>query len=232
MELKATILATGLISTCGIMPSPHANQFIPELTYFSEEQVGSRYFTQHTNDIPAITQLPPPATSQATDKNFDLLISKLADFLKLTPGWDTEESVPPSVESIEDTLSFIKRLRVLNFPYPQPMLSTEGQIGLFWDESGVFIDIEIEGNNKISYFAKDTNGEKIGADDIDFSLGIPKDLVFFLKKINSSQQTESITAKNTQVNRKSAAGLLDNAIMKGWGNKTATNYLTENYALT
>lgn len=232
MELKATILATGLISTCGIMPFANAYQLSPELTYFPEEQVGSRPLTQYKNDIPAITQLPSSHTNHVIDKNFDILISKLADFLTLSPGWDTEESIPPSIESIEDTLSFIKKLREHNFPFPQPMLSTEGQIGLFWDEYGVFIDIEIEGSNKISYFAKDSNGQKIGADDIDFSLGIPKDLIYFLKKINLAQQVETITTQTTKLNRKSIASLLDDTIIIDWTSKTSTNYLTQNYALT
>lgn len=215
MELKATIVATGLISACNIMNPITINQFSSTFNHNVAEQKRSHFVAQYTNDSPLINQTNPPMQGSTSDDNFKILISKLLEFISLKPGWDTEDSIPPSIDSIKQTLKFISKLSEFNFPYPQPMLSTEGQIGLFWDESNIFIDIEIEGENKITYFAKDSNGNKAGADDVDFSYEIPKDIIFFLKKINSSSSTD----------------ILEITTEKGWHLNRARSISSENYAL-
>lgn len=78
---------------------------------------------------------------------------ELYDYLALDNGWDGEDSYAPDLKSINAA----KRLLDLlpgGLPLPSPMLSTEGEVGLYWKLASGFADVVVHGEGHFSLFAK------------------------------------------------------------------------------
>ena len=75
----------------------------------------------------------------------------------LEEGWDGPDSLPPSVLSMEEALHLIDALPA-RLPLPRPMLSFNGELGLYWDLYGGYAEISVETNGQISFFSRDAKG--------------------------------------------------------------------------
>jgi hypothetical protein len=76
----------------------------------------------------------------------------------LKANWDGEGAFTPSTKSIEEAVSFI-RLMSDEALLPEPTLQVSGNVSLFWNEHGLYADIEFLGDNRVAYFIK-TNEDK------------------------------------------------------------------------
>ena len=75
----------------------------------------------------------------------------------LKEGWDGPDSLPPSVLSMEEALHLIDALPA-RLPLPRPMLSFNGELGLYWDLYGGYAEISVETDGQISFFSRDAKG--------------------------------------------------------------------------
>ena len=64
----------------------------------------------------------------------------------------------PMAQSIKEAVSFV-RLLDDSILLPEPMLLSSGHAALYWNEGGLYADIEFLGNGRIAYFIK-SNGDK------------------------------------------------------------------------
>lgn len=149
--------------------------------YTDEDLKGTSYFpasyqVEESNAFESFTFL--PASEEYKD-----LKSQIAGFLDLQNGWDGYDGVAPSASAIESAMSFLSLLEIQMAPSPVPMLSGDGEVGLYWDRSGIFLDVGFEEGGLLSFFAEGPDIGKVGMDDVEFQRGIPSELAQILSKI-------------------------------------------------
>ncbi|MCY1365170.1 hypothetical protein D9M69_520050 [compost metagenome] len=83
----------------------------------------------------------------------ELLNAELVSYGLLPSGWDGEESVPADMAHIE---AATRALGVLpaGVPLPKPMLSADGEVGLYWKNRDYLADIVIEDAHSLSLFIR------------------------------------------------------------------------------
>lgn len=135
---KNNVKKHSVISSSSIISERYQNNMMPaatvaDISLFSYE----RYLTETSNDD---------------------VYSKITEYGNLEDGWDGAGSVPPTKESIKITKQFILGIPAV-FPLPKPMLASDGTIGMYWDDSVMYIDIQIEENNYLSLFSRNRLSE-------------------------------------------------------------------------
>lgn len=79
---------------------------------------------------------------------------ELADYASLSDGWDGDESVAPSSFSLAQARLLLGHLPG-GIPFPQPMLSSEGEVGFYWNSKVAFADLSIKPDGTFSLYLKD-----------------------------------------------------------------------------
>jgi hypothetical protein len=108
------------------------------------------------------------STSMASEGVFDnltrattvqeKLIGEIRSWGSLSDDWDGEGGLKPVTQSLKDAASFVTLLSS-EIILPEPMLLSSGHAALFWNEAGLYSDIEFLGDGRIAYFIK-KNGDK------------------------------------------------------------------------
>jgi hypothetical protein len=88
----------------------------------------------------------------------ELLIGELRNWALFDENWDGEGAAKPIPASIRDAVSFARLLDASTHE-PEPMLLASGRAALFWNEGGLYADLEFLGGNRIAYFVQ-KNGDK------------------------------------------------------------------------
>ena len=123
-----------------------------------------------------------PLTSEAESK----LRQELISYTRLEDNWDGDGAKAPSQEAVNDSLTFLDG-RPTDIPLPSPEEGTEGDVGVYWDNSHahVFAEVTFEGNGTCAYFA--VHGvpgavtEKCGNDHVDVAAPWPDDMLRILR---------------------------------------------------
>lgn len=94
-------------------------------------------------------------------------LSQLDVYSKLEPGWDGPGSVTPSSIDIDLATDFVASIPAV-FPLPKAMLSSDGTVGLYWNDPLMYIDIQFESDRTLSMFSRDrSSGKERFIDSID-----------------------------------------------------------------
>lgn len=90
----------------------------------------------------------------ASNKSFiSNVYSELESYLSLTNGWDGVGSIAPKEHDVARALALIGSLPS-SFPLPTPMVSPNGELGLYWDTGANYADINFEPDGKISLYSR------------------------------------------------------------------------------
>ena len=82
------------------------------------------------------------------------LIGKLHSYSEnLEPGWDGYEGIVPSKESSLDAIKLYEKLEQYKIPF-HPQVSSEGEVGLYYEGSDLFIDFSFLGDGQYSVYAE------------------------------------------------------------------------------
>lgn len=108
----------------------------------------------------------------------------LEGYARLKDGWDGEESVAPSRESLTLARQLLAHLPG-GVSVPHPMVNSRGVIGFYWSNANAFADIEIDQNGTFSIFTKKRGLETVEnfGDDLAINGGSTKILDGFLKPL-------------------------------------------------
>lgn len=115
------------------------------------------------------------------------LIEALRQYEQLEAGWDgNDDDVVPSVAAINEAIQFVEKLPPF-VALPEPMVSNDGEVGLFWHDDELYLDVGFRGGDECSYFGK-IGDEKIKRrDPISESAPIPSALLDFLVKLSDGE---------------------------------------------
>ena len=125
-----------------------------------------------------------------TEAEFKLR-QELGSYVHLDDNWNGDGAKAPTEAAVDDALTFLNG-RPVDIPRPYPEEGTEGDVGVYWDNSHahVFAEVTFEGDGTCAYFA--AHGvpgavtEKCGNDDVDVAAPWPNDLLRILRIQNST----------------------------------------------
>jgi hypothetical protein len=97
----------------------------------------------------------------------DWLAEQLRAYKMLEPGWDGEGSKQPSADHVDAAVRLVRSIPS-GFPLPKPMLSANGDVGLYWETEHWVADAEIENDNSFSFFVRkiDRSNERYFSDEV------------------------------------------------------------------
>ncbi|KJV06226.1 hypothetical protein [Methylocucumis oryzae] len=87
------------------------------------------------------------------------VFSQLNSYFELKSGWDGPDSSPPASTDIESAINFANLIPPI-FPMPKAMLSSDGEVGLYWDDNIAYIDLQFESDQTLSIFSRDRSSGK------------------------------------------------------------------------
>ena len=113
------------------------------------------------------------------------LIGTLTCYENLPEDWDGYGGVPPIGETISNATEFVSLLPS-DLPLPKPMLSGNGDVGLYWKTESLYIDIEFEGDGTYSYYAEKSGDSPRYDDKISISTAkLPEELEQILYSLSA-----------------------------------------------
>lgn len=86
------------------------------------------------------------------------IMGELRQFNLLDANWDGEGAAKPKSSSVKEAVSFVRVLGDV-VVLPEPMLLATGNAALYWNEGGLYADVEFLGDGRIAYYIK-RNGDK------------------------------------------------------------------------
>lgn len=89
--------------------------------------------------------------SNVTISRVDWIDAQIESYSTLEEGWDGQDSLRPKPTHIETARSILRSLPA-GTPIPRPMLSSSGELGLYWEECEWMADIAIEDDHEFSLF--------------------------------------------------------------------------------
>jgi hypothetical protein len=81
------------------------------------------------------------------------IISTLESYRTLGYGWGGEESLVPNGASIDAAIQFVRSMPA-GIELPSPMISYEGQIGLYWSSTVGYVSLDFENNGHASLYSR------------------------------------------------------------------------------
>lgn len=160
--------------------------------YRKSETVSDSYISRnpvHLDYTPFRTDVD---TSSFADLNkitpFDKVIGEMLSYIDLTEDWDGYGAISPDKETIHSALEFLELIRSEYFSAPKPMLSGDGEVSMYWESNGKYIEIGFDRKDQFSYLI-DSDDITRGEDDLIVDGSIPspllKELIIISKELRA-----------------------------------------------
>ena len=94
---------------------------------------------------------------------FEELENIVNNYSLLEEGWDGYDGVAASSDIVESALEVLKKVELHKLAIPSTMLSSSGNIGFYWENDPLYIQINIKPNNK--YFEYIEKGDTYYGED-------------------------------------------------------------------
>lgn len=114
--------------------------------------------------LPTPDSIATPSTQEHLDLTFEqsfspseLLKREVLTYAEFGDGWNGDGTFGPSIDAIKTALEFIHAIPS-RLPLPRPMLSSNGEIGLYWGFDGGYAEATFESNGKIVFFSRSNDG--------------------------------------------------------------------------
>ncbi len=122
-------------------------------------------------------------STSTLDMDYAILKDTIGDYAFLTEDWDGYGGIAPSEELIKTTIELLGQLHEKGFSIPKPMLSGVGEIGLYWRNDIIYVEITIDEPNIYSLYIEEGNAYS-GKADIKIEEDLPQELIISEKKFS------------------------------------------------
>ena len=123
-----------------------------------------------------------------TSQEYELR-EEIRSYTDLSDDWDADGAIAPCQQAIDDALAFLAS-RPFGVPLPLPEVATIGDVGIYWDRGGVFVEVQFGGDGAFSYYAELRQGrtliEEYGRDGLPVADSWPDDMVRLLRQLDPS----------------------------------------------
>ncbi len=166
-------ISTLILSFAFLVPIPVTQRLILDK---SEKDKYTYSKDMKDTALPLMSGVIPTTTDRTLYKPKSMQLVNARELLKretkayslLEAGWDEDGSQPPSKIAMNKALFSIDAIPA-RLPLPRPMLSSNGELGLYWDLESGYAELSFETNGLVSFFSRKTNGHEIFDDDITIS---------------------------------------------------------------
>ena len=86
------------------------------------------------------------------------LIGQIRTWGLLGANWDGDGGDAPNLASLRQACLFVNLLS-RGVPMPEPMLHASGRAGLYWNQEGLYADLEFIGDGRVSYYIERRNAQ-------------------------------------------------------------------------
>jgi hypothetical protein len=164
----ATTLGTGVIAalmvTTGDVPRREATDFprpsrIEHSTFAASGWYGFDVQVSKTAEVARKVRLTEnrvlPSRPTSTREE---IIGEIRTAALLKANWDGEGGAAPDARSHKDATLFVQLMND-EMPLPETMLHATGRAGLFWNDDGLYADLEFLGDHRVAYYVE-KDGDK------------------------------------------------------------------------
>lgn len=149
----STLIELGIAATIATASPSWGWDIIP--AYYSNQTI-----EKNTTDVIVSTRVETNIISKELTNvavsGYDLLKMDLKRYSLLNDEWDGKYSKAPSEIAINAAIQFIDKLPP-GISLPKSMLSSNGEVGLYWDIENIYADIAFEENEIVSIFLRQRN---------------------------------------------------------------------------
>jgi hypothetical protein len=118
--------------------------------------------------------------------------ARLGEYKTLQAGWDGEVGAVPDLVLIDNLSVLFEEIVLSGFAVPDPAISSDGEIGLYWRKNGIFAEVTIDGPGEYSYFAKTKDGRNFFAEELTVASGIHQDLKSLIDRLSPRKQKTQV----------------------------------------
>lgn len=93
------------------------------------------------------------ATKSVLEARWDRLRNRVAAFKGFQPEWNGQVGVAPKPEHVDAILRALVQLP-LDLRIPKPLLSDDGEIGVYWSSGNSFADLTIDAEGEMSLYLR------------------------------------------------------------------------------
>ncbi len=177
-------ISTLILSFAFLVPVPVTQRLISAESQKSKYESSKNSSSMRDTMLPLMVNVKSTVTDRALYKSQatqlvnarELLKSETKAYSLLEAGWDGEGSQPPSKIAMNNALRSIDAIPA-RLPLPRPMLSPNGELGLYWDLDGGYAELSVETNGQMSFFSRKANGQEIF--DADMAISNLNDIWFW-----------------------------------------------------
>jgi hypothetical protein len=117
-----------------------------------------------------------------------LLIEQLRQYERLEAGWDgADDDIAPSRVAIDEAIHFVETLPPF-VDLPEPMVASDGQVGFFWHDANLYLDIGFRGRGECTFFGKFGDLKIKGKEAVNASDPVPVSVLRFLAQVDHSDE--------------------------------------------
>src|SRR5262249_3177694 len=142
-SLQSTLVVPGVVR-----PSPERTQV--EVDLESAETIGG--LNRGTTTALA-AGMPAPTIADRPTTAAEAAVGIIREMALVADNWDGEGGKAPSPPSVDQAVRFVFLLTD-DIPIPEPMLMADGTIGLYWNDEGLYADLEFLGDGRITYYVE------------------------------------------------------------------------------
>jgi hypothetical protein len=116
----------------------------------------------------------------AADPFYEASYNELVKYFSLEEDWDGYGAVAPGATAIHEAMTLLSTARDENLPPPRVMVSSSGEIGLYWRSPDAYAEIGTDGSGAYYWFVAGASAPE-GQDSRKIEDGIPQKLITFLR---------------------------------------------------
>lgn len=121
---------------------------------------------------------------------------RLDEYKSLREGWDGDAGIAPLPSLVDDLSALFEEVVSSELSIPDPAISSDGEVGIYWRKDGFFAEITIDGAGEYSYFAKTADGKRYFAEELEVAAGIDQELLSLVEVLSSKRVRRLASARN------------------------------------
>lgn len=189
-------VATAILSACVGSIAPLAMTSADEIFYLS---TGERSHAQNIDNISNYIDVTLASMQKAANsdiKKIQAFRTRLNEYRNLSDGWDGGDGIAPSSDSLSDLEALFDLVVNGGYPIPDPSISSEGEVGLYWRKNSIYINLEFDEGGLYSFYGQNAKGAVKFLDNLPLSAGLASDVIAFINLLHVDVEPKAI-AKNS-----------------------------------
>lgn len=154
LVLAVAFLATAPATRINIWEKP---DILAEKRQVSRSGTNYSLPTASVSDLSTFTRLADISGLDVSPREY--LKQEVSEYSRLEHDWSGTGVTPPSRAAIDATLQFIDLIPA-RLPLPRPMISSWGEIGLYWDFAVGYAETSFDLSGAATFFSRDENGSE------------------------------------------------------------------------